>query len=302
MATTTGRIELHPIPTQTLSDRQFLAGQTDGASTLIAGELRLPLGEGRFPVVILIHGSGGVGANVHRWATELNNMGVAAFIVDCFSGRGIASTIPDQSLLGGLAMIYDAYRALELLSIRPNVDKGRIALMGFSKGGFATLYASMRRFQSYYAPKDAEFAGYIPFYARCDIRFEQDEDIVDRPIRLFHGEADDWILVEPVRRYVERLKAVGKDVQLTSYPGARHVFDSPNYPPLFRLEDAEISTQCRLEEKDGEICNLDTGKPFTNKDSCVTRGASVGANVPAYNYALLAIQEFLTELFHLRKR
>jgi dienelactone hydrolase len=298
---TTARIELYPIRTQTLSDRQFLAGRNDGTAALIAGELRLPVGGGPFPAVILIHGSGGVGASVHRWATELNNIGVAALVLDCFTGRGVSSTISDQSLLGGLAMIYDAYRALELLASRPGIDATRIALMGFSKGGFATLYASLRRFQRYYAPKSVEFTAYIPFYARCDIRFDQDEDVAYRPIRMHHGEADDWIPVESARRYAERLQAAGKDVQLTTYPDARHAFDSPNYPPLFRFDDAEISTQCRLAERDGEICNLETGKPFSNKDACVTRGASVGSNDAAYQQALTAVQGFLGELFRLNR-
>jgi len=295
----TARLEIHPIPTQTLSDRQFLTGQTNGEPALIAGELRLPVVEGPFPAVILIHGSGGVGGNVNRWAAELNNIGVAAFIVDCFSGRGIGSTIADQSRLGGLTMIYDAYCALAFLSKRPSIDPLRIALMGFSKGGFVALYSSMKRFQTYYAPKDAKFAAYIPFYTRCDIRLAQDEDVSDRPIRIFHGEADDWIPVEPVRRYVERLQAAGKDVQLTIYAGARHAFDSPNYPPVFRFEDAEISRNCRLAEKDGEILNLDTGKPYTNRDACVTRGATVGSHEEAYGRALLAVRELLRDTFDL---
>jgi dienelactone hydrolase len=295
----TGHIELHPIPTQTLSDRQFLTGKRDGTPALIAGELRFAVGNGPFPAVILIHGSGGVGGNVNRWAVELNDIGVAAFIVDCFTGRGISSTIPDQSQLGSLAMIYDAYRALELLLKHPDIDPSRIALMGFSKGGFAALYASMKRFQAYYAPRGAEFAAYIPFYARCDITFSQDEKVADRPIRMFHGEADDWVPVEPAKRYVTRLKAARKDVHLTTYPGARHAFDSPTYPPIFTFGDAEISSHCRLAEKDGEIINLDTGKPFTHKDSCITRGATVGSNPEAYAQALAEVKDFLRKLFRL---
>lgn len=295
----TGRIELHPIPTLTLSDHQFLTGQAAGRAALIAGELRLPAGLGPFPAVVLIHGSGGVGANVQRWAVELNRIGVAAFVLDCFTGRGISSTIPNQSLLGGLAMIYDAYRALELLSKHCSLEPTRIVVMGFSKGGFAALYASLKRFQAHYAPKTVGFAAYIPFYARCDIHLEQDEDVADRPIRIFHGEADDWILLEPVRRYVQRLQARGKDVQLTTYPGARHAFDNPNYPDEFRFEDAEVSTHCRLAERDGEICNLETGELYTNRDPCVRRGASVGSNEAAYQQALEAVRGFLRRLFRL---
>jgi dienelactone hydrolase len=294
-----GRIEVHPIATPTLSDHQFLCGSKDGQPALIAAELRLPVGDGRFPAVVLIHGSGGVGGNVNRWAMEFVGMGVAALIVDCFSGRGIRSTIPDQSQLGGLAMIYDAYRALELLAKHSSIDPRRIALMGFSKGGFAALYASLKRFQRYYAPSDAEYAAYLPFYARCDIVFSHDEDVADRPIRLFHGEADDWVPVGPARQYVARLQAAGKDVELTTYPGVRHSFDSTTYPEVFRFEDAEISSHCRLAEQNRQIMNLDSGKPFTHQDACITRGATVGSHPAAYEQALAAVRGHLREWFDL---
>lgn len=295
----TGRIEIHPISTQTLSDHEFLSGKKNGTAALIAGELRQPVGNGPFPAVVLVHGSGGAGGNIDRWAMELNRLGVAAFILDCFSGRGIRSTIPDQSQLGSLTMIFDAYRALEVLAKQPSMDANRIALMGFSKGGFAALYASMKRFQDYFAPAHAKFAAYVAFYPRCDIAFFQDEDVADRPIRIFHGEADDWVPVEPVRRYVARLEAAGKDVSLTTYLGARHAFDSTTYPPVFTFSEAEISHHCRLEEKDAQIINLDTGKPFTNQDACVTRGASVGSNDAAYQKAHSDVMKFLKTLFHL---
>jgi dienelactone hydrolase len=295
----TARIELHPIPTQTLSDHQFLTGAKDGTPALIAGELRLPVGAGPFPAVILIHGSGGVGSNVNRWAGEFNQLGVAAFIIDCFTGRGITSTIPDQSQLGSLAMIYDTYRALELLAKHPHIDKSRIAVMGFSKGGFAALYASMKRFQAYYAPPGVEFAAYLPFYARCDLAIAQDENVADRPIRIFHGEADDWVRVEPAIHYVARLKAAGKDVQITTFPGARHAYDSATYPEVFAFADAEVVSRCRVIEKDGYIFNLDTAKPFTHKDACITRGATVGSNLAAYEQTLAVVKSFLTATFKL---
>src|SRR5438876_3559640 len=91
------RTELHAITTLTLSDRQFLTGDKNGTAVNIAGVLRLPrLGADRLPAVILLHGSGGIGGNVDRWAGELNGIGVAAFILDSFTARGIESTSADQ--------------------------------------------------------------------------------------------------------------------------------------------------------------------------------------------------------------
>ena len=104
----TARIEIHSFETVTVTDRQFLTGAKDGTTVRIGGELRLPAGISRVPAVILVHGSGGVGANVGQWAQELNEIDVAAFLLDCFTGRGIVQTITDQSQLGSLAMIVDA--------------------------------------------------------------------------------------------------------------------------------------------------------------------------------------------------
>jgi dienelactone hydrolase len=298
--TDTVRIEIHSFDTVTLTDKQFLCGAQDGKPARIAGELRLPSATGRFPAVILIHGSAGIGANLSNWAQKLNGIGVAAFLLDSFTGRGIVQTITDQSQLGNLAMIVDAYRALGLLSNHPRVAASQIGVMGFSKGGFVALYSSMKRFQRMYAPANVEFAAYMPFYARCGTRFIDDEKLSDQPIRMFHGAADDWSPVQPCRDYVERLRRAARDVQLAVYPGAHHAFDNPLYQPVRHMPDAEVSTRCRLEERaDGEIINLDTGQPFSRTDACVTRGATVGYDPNAHAEAVKAIREFLQSAWKL---
>src|SRR5207248_7840849 len=133
-AQTFARIEVRAIDSVTLSGEQFLAGDTNGKPVSLAGELRIPRpGIDKVPAVILVHGSGGVNASHDRWAQELNSIGVAVFILDTFSGRGIVSTINDQSQLHSLAMMVDAYRALGALAGHARIDPERIAVMGFSK-------------------------------------------------------------------------------------------------------------------------------------------------------------------------
>ena len=296
----TARLEIYSIETLTLTDQQFLLGAKDGQPARIGAELRLPPGTSRIPAIVLIHGSGGVGANVDGWARALNSMGVAALILDTFTGRGISQTITDQSQLSSFSMIVDAYKSLELLSPHPRIDPMRIAVMGFSKGGFAALYSSMKRFQRLWGTPGIEFAAYISFYTRCDAPLLEDENVSDRPIRIFHGSADDYVPIEPTRRYVDRLKRAGKDVQLTVYEGARHAFDNPLYPPVLSLPDAVVTTNCRKEEKQpGNIINLDTGKTFTWKDACVTRGATVGFDPHAREQAMKTVSDFLRAQWHL---
>ena len=57
------RVEIYAIPSLTISDQQFLTGDANGKPVTVAGEFRIAQGIGRLPVVVLMHGSGGVGAD-----------------------------------------------------------------------------------------------------------------------------------------------------------------------------------------------------------------------------------------------
>lgn len=295
------RIEVHPLQTMTLTDQQFLTGAKDGKPTLIAGELRIPRpGADRLPAIILVHGSGGVGANVNGWSQELNKIGVATFILDGFTGRGITSTVTNQGQLSRLTMINDSYRVLELLARHPRIDPSRIGIMGFSRGGQVALYASLKRFKRMHGPSDVEFVVYLAMYPTCNITFIDDGDVSDKPIRLFHGKADNYVPVAPCRAYVERLQKSGKDVQLTEYPDAHHSFDNYTTSPIF-IPQAQTVRSCRMEEKPvGQIINSQTEKPFSYDDPCVERGTTVGYSAQAHSEALKAVIEYLTVTFKLQ--
>lgn len=290
------RMEIHSFPSMTLTDQEFLTGRQEGKPVTLAGELRLPrLGNDRLPAVVLLHGSGGVGGNVLDWEQDLNAMGVATFVLDSFTHRGIVNTNNDQSQFGRLNMIVDAYRALDVLANHPRIDPTRIALMGFSRGGQAALYASLKRFQRLYGPAGQEFAAYIVFYPLCNTTFHEDEDVADKPIRIFHGSADDYAPVAPSRAYVERLKAKGKNVQLTEYAGAGHNFDNRALTTPLKLERATTLRRCELAEaENGVIVNIKTKQPFTYADPCVEYGPTLAYNEKAFTEARRAVKDFVT--------
>ena len=58
------RTEIYAIPSLTISDQQFLTGDANGKQVTVAGEFRIAQGTGRLPVVVLMHGSSGVGAGM----------------------------------------------------------------------------------------------------------------------------------------------------------------------------------------------------------------------------------------------
>ena len=295
------RTELHTIDTLTLSDAQFLKGDPGGKATILTGELRIASGSGRLPLVMLQHGSGGLGGNVEMWAREFNAMGISTFALDGFTGRGLTAVNTNQALLGRLNFILDNYRALAVLAEHPRVDPQRIVLMGFSRGGQAALYASLKRFNALWNKSGAEFAGYVPFYPDCATTFVSDGEAADRPIRIFGGAQDDYNPAALCKPYVERLRAAGKDVQLTVYPTASHAFDNRlgSVPPA-EIKGGQTVRHCSIrEEPEGTLINASTRETFSYKDPCVELNPHVGYDAAATEAAKKSVKEFLSGLFKL---
>jgi dienelactone hydrolase len=294
------RTEIFDIHTLTLSDKQFLAGDAEAKATVTSGKLRVAQGEGRLPVVVLMHGSGGMGNNIELWERTFNAMGVSTFALDGFTGRGLTQTSTNQALLGRLNFILDIYRGLDVLAKHPRVDPQRIALMGFSRGGQAALYASLKRFHQLWNKSGVEFAAYIPFYPDCATTFAGDTETADRPIRIFGGTPDDYNPIALCKAYAARLKAAGRDVEVTEYPNAPHAFDSPlgAQPPIVSPKSQSVRA-CKIREEAGVLMNVSTGQPFSYQDACVEYGPHLGYDPEATRQVQQAVTAFAKTVFKL---
>lgn len=91
------------------------------------GQLVLPSGapaDARMPAVVLVHGSGGVyREELTYWAKLLSEQGIAAFVIDVFSPRGVKSTGEDQSQVPATSLIWTAAGGSTCLPI-PRPRKG----------------------------------------------------------------------------------------------------------------------------------------------------------------------------------
>ena len=81
------KIEFQSMPILTMKD--FLNGVVPEKRNTIWGTLNFPANapEKNVPVVVLLHGMGGIHESAEFWLSALNSMGLATFMVDSNWGR-----------------------------------------------------------------------------------------------------------------------------------------------------------------------------------------------------------------------
>jgi dienelactone hydrolase len=182
-------------------------------------ELFVPHGPGPFPAVVVLHGCNGVGVAMRTWARRLTSWGYVALIVDSFRPRGLTNVCERPLLVPAELRALDAFSAADYLRSLANIRADRIAIMGFSHGGWTVLHAS--------ATQDRPpFAAAVAFYPWC---FPPGAPFATDTLVLV-GDADDWT---PANRCVsmrEQTVAGGREFRLKVYPGALHAFDAPIAP------------------------------------------------------------------------
>jgi dienelactone hydrolase len=251
------------------------------------------------PAVIILHSCDGVKPNIDEWARELNGMGYAAMVLDSFSGRNVTEVCTGQTSVSIGSRLADAFRAQELLATHPSIEPRQIAVLGFSHGGWVSLWASQawyqRRFMRGTRPT---FAAYLAFYpVGCNARLVDEADMAGGPLRIFAGTEDDWTPIGPCREWVERRHAAGRDVALVAYEGARHAFDVPFFATPREFPEVVNPSRCTMvQQPDGTFLDA-AGRPFSGASPCMTRGASMAYNPRAHARSIADVKAFLAGVF-----
>src|SRR5262245_6341322 len=240
--------------------RQDPPGIVTWSEDVTRGSLRLhlewaqPPGPGRFPAVIVHPEGGGTAAAMKGVTRDLAQHGYLAVAVDYrrlldkeFQRNAFAWR--DQS---------DTVAALELVRAQPQVDRGRIAALGFSQGGIYSLlmaahapdvktvvaYYPVTDFRMWFDTERSSWGFRLAFRviewhfrresgAASDAQFEEMlrlaspmtyVDSLQAPVLLIHGADDTSASAEESRRLERALTQRGREVVLIVVPDAGHVF------------------------------------------------------------------------------
>lgn len=216
----------------------FPGAKADGYrhAEVVSAELRMPKDvKGKMPAVVILHGSGGIDGRGLFHSEALNEVGIATLEVFMFE-RG------QRPREGGMATLTHGFGALKYLAGRPDIDPGKIGVMGFSFGGNMTLRMASKTVSDAFLPKasDPRFAAHAPFYPSCWI-FKNAGGygtLTGAPIFLFAGGQDDYeTSPDSCKEFLDSLPPSTRGhVALQFYPDATHGWDSPKKEP-FTISD-----------------------------------------------------------------
>ena len=206
-----------------------------GGGTLHA-QLYKPEGDGPFPVVIALHGCGGlaghsepVQARYREWAEQLLKAGTAVLLPDSYGSRelGPQCRVKERRILARRERVADIMASREWLVQQPWAARDRISLMGWANGASAILWAVRPQLPSRNIEPD--FRSAIAFYPNCRISSGLGWS-ARVPTLLLIGARDDVSSPPACRQMVDGARGRSALARIVVYPGAYHDFDRANFP------------------------------------------------------------------------
>src|SRR5690606_30957583 len=192
------------------------------------------------PAVVMMHGGAGayssraagdysaatLAARHKAWGRLLARSGYVALMVDDFGPFGYPEGFKGAAYKSRPALVDEvayrplhAYGALGFLQQRPDIDGKRVALLGWSNGGSATLSA-----MAVGKPGDMSKSGFraaLALYPDCRLkrRFVKEGYHPYNPVRVFVGTADKNVSAKVCEKFVADARKKGADIALTTFKG-----------------------------------------------------------------------------------
>jgi len=204
---------------------------------ILHAQLYKPDGDGPFPVVIALHGCGGLAGHsepvqprYRDWAEQLLKEGNAVLLPDSYGSRELGPQCRvrgERRLSARRERVTDILAARQWLLQQPWTARDRISLLGWAHGASAVLWAVRPQLPS--RNLEPDFRSAIAFYPDCRISSGLGWS-ARVPTLLLIGAKDDVSSPPACRQMVDGARGRSALARIVVYPGAYHDFDRANFP------------------------------------------------------------------------
>jgi dienelactone hydrolase len=218
-------------------------------SGTLHAQLYKPDGDGPFPIVIALHGCGGLAGHsepvqprYRDWAEQLLKEGNAVLLPDSYGSRELGPQCRvkgERRLSARRERVTDILAARQWLLQQPWTARDRISLLGWAHGASAVLWAVRPQLPS--RNLEPDFRSAIAFYPDCRISSGLGWS-ARVPTLLLIGANDDVSSPPACRQVVDGARGRSALARIVVYPGAYHDFDRANFPlhAIARTPDATV--------------------------------------------------------------
>lgn len=205
--------------------------------SILHAQLYKPEGQGPFPVVIALHGCGGLAGRsepvqprYRDWAEQLIRDGHAVLLPDSYGSRelGPQCRANEHKVHARRERVEDIMASRQWLVEQPWAAHDRISLLGWANGASALLWAVRPQLSSHSVEPD--FRSAIAFYPDCRISAGLGWS-ARVPTLLLIGAKDDVSSPPACRQMIDGAHGRSALARIVVYPGAYHDFDRANLPP-----------------------------------------------------------------------
>jgi dienelactone hydrolase len=134
--------------------------KSDGTIERVPVLMVRPAKEGRYPAMIVLHGTGGNKEGVRSWLADFASRGIIGIAIDArYHGERVPGAKGSQAYVAAITAawrapkdkmehpfyydtVYDLWRLIDVLEKRDDLDPKRIGMMGISMGGIQTWLAA----------------------------------------------------------------------------------------------------------------------------------------------------------------
>jgi carboxymethylenebutenolidase len=195
------------------------------SGSMASGYLSRPRGTVKGPAVLVIQEWWGLDSGIKEMADRLAANGFVALAPDLYRGELAHHTEMDRAaeLMKNLPPERagrDMSSAIDFLLSHHAVTSQHVGVVGFCMGGLLSWIIACNR--------PDKVTALVPFYGFPQGANEPDWSKLNAVVRGHMAEHDDFFPPDKAKALEAKLKAMGKDVTLTVYPGTGHAFMGPH--------------------------------------------------------------------------